>query len=139
MRPPSGLRPLLSLAVITAVCSCGGNDTLLANEQLSTVLAVSNVVKQNVVDPTDQSALVGLIINVDLVHTGLIAIDRPFDVTWTLLDSGGSRFATDTARVNRMEVDEVRRLVFTISFGSTPSLAGFRDGVTFDFVVFAPD
>jgi hypothetical protein len=122
------------LMLLAFLPACGGDNTLVANQQLSDALSISNVVKREIRDPDDPSQLVGLVVDIDLVNTRLIPIEAPFDVAWTLQDAGGDNFATDTVRIDRMSSGAVRRLVFTFGFGPIPSLAGFRDAVTFDFV-----
>lgn len=125
-------RLLALLPIVMAAASCGGDAGLLANEQLSQIMAVGNVVKQNVFDAND--LLIGQRVDVDLHHTGLHDVEDPFIATWALLEPGGGRYAVDSVRVDRMAPAQTRRLTFHLDFPPTESLAGYRDGVTFHFV-----
>ena len=124
----------LLFLLLLSLTACGADNTLIANEQLSNALAVSNVVKREVRRTANASQLVGLVIDIDLHNTALIPIERAFTVTWRLLESNGNAFAVDVLRVERMSLGEVRRLIFTLEFPPTSTLSGLRDGLAFDFV-----
>ena len=96
------------LMLLAFLPACGGDSTLVANQQLSDALSISNVVKREIRDPDDPFQLVGLVVDIDLVNTRLIPIEAPFDVAWTLQDAGGDNFATDTPFTGRLAADDLR-------------------------------
>ena len=114
------------------IWGCESNPASQANEDLSRVLAISQLSKVSV--PGD-GGIVGVVINVVVINTGPIVIDVPFVMRWALRNAQGHELASgQKAMPANMAPGAQRQVSLTLTFPAVPSLGGYQDVVTFDLV-----
>jgi hypothetical protein len=117
------------------MCACGSGPSGLDEEDLSNLLAISNVSKSYLSEGGDPGLISGVVVNVDIVNIGAILIDVPFKVTWVLRDPTGDRYAHASQRVDQgLGPGQRLHLTITLRFPPLASLQGYGDAVTFDLI-----
>ena len=125
----------VSIVALVVLWSCGPSTVSPDSEDLSALLSIGNLVKLPIQNPNAEGSIIGLEVSVDIINTGVITIDVPFTVTWSLLDGEGRIFGTATNRIDRnLASGDRERVTLSLSFPPTPSLSGFQDAVIFDLV-----
>lgn len=112
---------------------CGTSPLELDSDELTNLLSITNVVKQPVPDPSDESRITRVIIDVDVVHVGDYTIDVPFTMTWGLREQNGTLIGSSVVRLGEdMGRGARRHVTLNITFPPRQSLNGVQDIVTFD-------
>jgi hypothetical protein len=125
---------LLGIAAAALIVSCSSDPRDLDNDELSSLLSLSNVVKTEVRRPGNVNEITGLIVDTTVIHTGFATINVPFRMTWALRKDGstvGSAWQDFPARFSPGQSASIR---LVIPFAARTDLDGLTDIVTFDLL-----
>ena len=127
------MRIMVLLLSISLVVGCGNKPFQLDSDDLTNMLSISNLVKHPIQDPVDSSMMIGVTIDVDVIHTGDFVIDVPFTMTWGLRDGQGALIGSGSIRlVADMSPGARRHVTLDVNFSPRANLNGIQDVVTFD-------
>ena len=118
---------------LAGLVGCSG-DPVLDNDELSTLLSISNVTKTRIQDIANPVLIAGLTVDTTVIHTGFSNVNVPFRMTWTLRRSGtilATAFRDFEAGFRPGASVPVR---LTLRFSPIPDLDGTTDAVTFDIL-----
>ena len=121
--------------LIALVCLSGcTSDQVLENEDLSSLLSITDVTKTRIPDVGNPELVAGLTVDSTVIHAGFITVNVPFRMTWTIRRDGAV-FATATrdfpAGFAPGDSVPVR---LTLRFDPVTDLSGTSDAVTFDIL-----
>ncbi len=129
------MRVFRLLGLLVAVVGCGRTPLDWTRDDLSGVLSLTNLSRQPVYNTETPRSVVGLRVQAEVVNTGIVTIDVPFDVTWSLLDAQGKVYASASQRIeDGLLPGERRRVSLVLEFSEIPGLEGYREAATFDLV-----
>ena len=129
------MRVVVLLGLLVVVAGCGRTPLEWTREDLSDVLSITNLSRQPVYNAETPPSVIGLRVQADVVNTGIVTIDVPFDVTWSLLNAQGKVYASASQRIEDAVLPgERRRVSLVLEFSAIPGLEGYREAVTFDLV-----
>ena len=114
---------------------CGTDDRGLDTDELSDQLSITNLSKLHIRSTGDPALIVGLAIDVDLIHVGNLVIEDPFLMTWSLVGEDGVTLGSASKRLDGgMAPGQRRSITLNISFSPVSNMNGVRDVVTFDLL-----
>jgi hypothetical protein len=123
------------ILLATSLLGCGSTDRGLDTDELSDQLSISNLSKLHIRSPGDATLIVGLAIDVDVIHVGDLVIVDPFVMTWSLVKDNGDTLGSASKRLDGgMTPGQRRSITLNVTFGPVSSLSGVRDVVTFDLL-----
>jgi hypothetical protein len=127
----------VKIVLLCAVCSanaCSNDSLRLDNNDLSSLLSITDVAKTVVQDDSNPELVAGLIVNTTVIHTGFVRINVPFRMTWQLRRDGTTVGAASRDFDSGFAPAQTERVRLVLSFPPVVSLDGVTDAVTFDFL-----
>lgn len=127
--------------IVIALLSVSGcsSDGVLDNDDLSSLLSISNVTRTRIADTANPALISGLTIDSTVIHTGFVTVRVPFRMTWALRRDGAV-LATATRDFGPgFSPGDSIPVRLTLRFGPVSDLVGTTDSVTFDILGDAPN
>ena len=125
-------RVLLSVVIVVSACS---NDSLrLDNNDLSSLLSISDVTKTVVQDSGNPELIGGLVVETTVIHTGFVTVNVPFRMTWSIRRDGKTIGSVSREFDAGFAPGQSERVRLVLDFAPVTSLVGSTDAVTFDLL-----
>lgn len=126
---------VLISCVVWCACLAGcSSKPALDNDDLSSLLSISNVVKTRIPDAANPDLVAGLTIDTTVINTGFSTVDVPFRMTWTLRRSGQTLASQSRDFAAGFGPGDTQPVRLTLRFDPIPDLDGTTDAVTFDLL-----
>ena len=124
----------LHFCLYALLVGCSSSPIALDNDDLSSVLSITNISKTPITDTTNAGLVTGLLIDAEVVNTGFFTIDVPFRMTWSLREGGTNIGTASTSFSAGFSPGASRRVQLRILFSPVATSEGFQDVVTFDII-----
>ncbi|MEE2753509.1 MAG: hypothetical protein VX910_05960 [Candidatus Latescibacterota bacterium] len=125
---------LILVFVVFGTSACSDNSLLLDNNDLSSLLSISDVSKTAVQDSGDPELIAGLVVETTVIHTGFVIVTVPFRMTWSIRRDGNTIGSASREFDAGFSPGQSERVRLVLDFGPVASLVGSTDAVTFDLL-----
>jgi hypothetical protein len=125
---------LILVFVVFGTSACSDNSLLLDNNDLSSLLSISDVSKIAVQDSGDPELIAGLVVETTVIHTGFVIINVPFRMTWSIRRDGNTIGSASREFDAGFGPGQSERVRLVLEFAPVASLVGSTDAVTFDLL-----